>query len=267
MDDPVLREQIAAAEAYENLHVPALFRTWAPRLADLADLGPGRRVLDVACGTGVLAREARSRVGERGRVQGLDPVRGMLEVARRLAPDVDWTEGTAEALPFPDRTFDAVVSQFGMMFFEDRWAAASEMHRVLTPGGRVAVAVWAGLETCEAYADLVGLVERAAGSEAAAALSAPFAFERREDLAAPFESAGFDLVAAETEIGAACFPAIRTMVEADLRGWLPLMGVVLDEVPIRKILSEAEQVLARFVTPEGAVRFDIGAHLVTGTRS
>jgi len=142
------RGQVArsAAEVYDAFFVPALFEEWPPRLARAAGLRPGQRVLDVACGTGVLARHAARVVGAGGEVVGLDLNPGMLEVARRRAPGASWREGTAEALPFADARFDAVLSQFGLMFFADRAGALREMWRVLRPGGALAVAVWARLE-------------------------------------------------------------------------------------------------------------------------
>ena len=120
MTEPTLQAQIDAANAYEALFVPALFGQWAPQLVEAARIRPGQRVLDVACGTGILAREVASRIGPTGRVAGLDPNPGMLAVAKRLAPAVEWREGVAESLPFPDASCDAVVSQFGLMFFTDR---------------------------------------------------------------------------------------------------------------------------------------------------
>jgi ubiquinone/menaquinone biosynthesis C-methylase UbiE len=140
------QEEIAAADAYEGLHVPALFQQWAPRLVEAAGVRSGHRVLDVACGTGVLAREAAATVGGDGFVAGLDASPGMLAVAERLAPEIEWRRGAAESLPYEDRSFDAVVSQFGLMFFRDRSAALREMSRALAPGGRLAVAVWESLE-------------------------------------------------------------------------------------------------------------------------
>jgi ubiquinone/menaquinone biosynthesis C-methylase UbiE len=87
-------------------------------------------VLDVACGTGILASEASARVGPNGYVAGVDPNPGMLAVAARIAPSIEWRKGTAELLPYPDQSFDAVVSQFGLMFFIDRHQALREMLRV-----------------------------------------------------------------------------------------------------------------------------------------
>jgi SAM-dependent methyltransferase len=266
VSDAELPAEIAAATAYEELFVPALFAEWAPRVLDAARVRLGQRVLDVACGTGILAREAASRVGAGGSVTGLDPGAGLLAVAGRLAPAVEWRQGTAESLPFPDRSFDAVVSQFGLMFFRDRPAALREMLRVLAPGGRLAVAVWDSLDHTPAYASEVALLERIAGRPAADALRAPFVLGDRGELRALFESAGVASVAIATHHGTGRFPSVRTMVEADLRGWLPVMGVVLTEEQIGEMLKEAEHALNPFVTAQGAVEFDSPAHIVTATK-
>jgi len=239
----------------------------APRVVEAAQVRPGHRVLDVACGTGILAREAALRAGGEGAVAGLDASRGMLVVAERLAPAIEWREGVAESLSFENESFDAVVSQFGLMFFKDRPAALREMTRVLVAGGRMAVAVWESLENSEAYATEVALLDRIVGSRAADALRAPFVLGDRNELTTLFEDAGLDSVEIATHHGTARFPSIRAMVEADLRGWLPVMGVVLDEEQIQRILEEAEHALNRFVTPQGTVTFDSPAHIVTGRKS
>lgn len=259
-------DDIAAASAYEGLHVPALFAQWAPRLVDAAQVRDGDRVLDVACGTGIVAREAASRVGQQGSVAGLDPNPGMLAVAERLAPGIQWRLGVAEALPYEDDSFEAVVSQFGLMFFPDRSAALREMIRVVTPGGRIAVAVWESLEKSEAYPIEVALLERIAGSQAADALRAPFVLGDRSELVKLFQGAGMESVKATTHRGTARFPSVRTMVEADLRGWLPVMGVVLDEEQIQRVLEEADRALSHYVTAEGTVEFESPAHIVSGTK-
>lgn len=264
MQDANLEDQIAGARAYENLHVPALFKQWCPRVLDAAGVSVGDGVLDVACGTGVLAREAAVRVGAGGSVAGVDPGRGMLAVAKELAPHIEWRAGTAESLPYPDRLFDAVCCQFGFMFFTDRSLALREMIRVLRPGGKLAVAVWDSLENSEAYPVEVELLERLAGVAAANALRAPFVLGNKDALAAMFEDSGVESVAVATHNGTARFPSIRTMVEADLRGWLPVMGVLLKEEQIQEILEEAENALAGYVSDDGQVVFNSPAHIVTG---
>jgi SAM-dependent methyltransferase len=267
MAEPTLQSQIDAANAYEALFVPALFAQWASRVADAARLRPGQRVLDVACGTGVVAREVASRVGSAGYVAGIDASPGMIAVARRLAPAVECREGTAESLPFPDQSFDAVVSQFALMFFGDRRRALQEMLRVLAPGGRLVVAVWDALESMPAFASEVVLLERMAGRQAADALRAPFVLGNRNDLAALFADAGVASADITTERGTAQFPSIRVLVEADLRGWLPLMGVILTEDQIGRILREAEQALGSYATADGRASFHLSAHLVTAKKA
>ncbi len=135
MSDPSFQAQADAAAVYEEFFVPALFQEWAYRVADAVPLRPGDRVLDVACGTGVLARAVAARVSPGGSVAGLDMNPGMLTVAGRVAPAIAWRQGAAESLPYADASFDAVVSQFGLMFFADRQTALREMMRVLAPGG------------------------------------------------------------------------------------------------------------------------------------
>lgn len=262
----VLQDEIEAAAGYEDLLVPALFQQWAEQVMDAAQIRPGHRVLDVGCGTGVLAREAVRRVGPLGVVSGIDPAPGMLAMAERLAPTVEWQQATAELLPFPNESFDAVVSQFGLMFCIDRCQALREMVRVLTPDGYLSVAVWDGLENIPAYATEVELLDRLAGKAAANAVRAPFVLGSRKGLVRLFEDAGVPIVTIATHRGTARFPNIRTMVEADLRGWLPLMGVLLEEAQIEHILSEAETALGRYVTANGTVEFDLSAHIVTGTK-
>lgn len=267
MNDSTLQAQIDAATAYQEFFVPALFQEWAPWVVAAANLQPGQRVLDVACGTGVLARVAAACVGAGGAVCGLDANPGMLAVAARLAPDIDWREGMAEALPYPDQSFDAVVSQFGLMFFGDRLQALREMLRVLVPGGRLAVAVWDSLEHTPAYADEVALLARLAGEEAADALRAPFVLGDMQALKALFVAAGAESPSITSHTGTARFPSIRAMVEADLRGWLPVMGVNLDEQLIAHILAEAEHALGRYVTAAGEVVFASPAHIVRAAKA
>src|SRR5688572_27748780 len=121
---------VEAAEVYESKFVPAVFAEWAPHLVEAAGVAPGQAVLDVACGTGVVARTAADRMGGKGRVVGLDLNDGMLAVAGRLRPDIEWRQGDAAELPFDAGSFDVVLCQSALMFFPDRARALREMARV-----------------------------------------------------------------------------------------------------------------------------------------
>ena len=133
-------------EMYEQHLVGPLFRPWAELLLDKVQLAPGQSVLDIACGTGIVARLSKQRVGGSD-VVGVDISPGMLEVARRIAPDIDWREGSADALPVgQDERFDVVFCHQGLQFFPDRPAAVREMRRVTAPGGRLVVGVWRSME-------------------------------------------------------------------------------------------------------------------------
>ncbi|MFL5494650.1 MAG: methyltransferase domain-containing protein, partial [Gemmatimonadales bacterium] len=202
-----------AASVYQELLVPGLMQEWAPRVADAARIRPGDRVLDVACGTGVLTREAASRAGPTGAVTGLDLSPEMLAVAARLSSGLRWQQGSGQALPFPDQSFDAVVSQFGLMFFPDPVGGLREMMRVLVPGGRLAVAVWGSLADTPAYAAEVALVERLAGKEAGNALRAPFVLGDPKRMAELCAAAGIKGAQVAMRPGRGRFPSIRTMVE------------------------------------------------------
>jgi SAM-dependent methyltransferase len=188
-------------------------------------------------------------------------------VAERLAPEVTWHRGLAEALPFPDDRFDRVVSQFGLMFVSNRMGALREALRVLRPGGGLAFVVFAGLERNPAYADEVALLERTAGRAAADALRAPFVLGDAAELLRLAERAGVAGPEVRPVVGTARFPSVRTLVEADLRGWLPVMGIDLDERRIASILAEAEVALERYVNGAGEAEFAVEALLLSGTRA
>lgn len=132
-----------APELYERYLVPAITAVWAADLVERAAPRSGERVLDVACGTGIVARRAAERVGNHGRVVGLDLNSGMLAVARSLssqdASGIEWREGSALAMPLPDAAFDLVLCQLELQFFPDRPLALREMRRALVPGGRLAL--------------------------------------------------------------------------------------------------------------------------------
>jgi SAM-dependent methyltransferase len=254
----------SAAEIYEEFFVPALFAEWAPRVAAAAGIRAGHKVLDVACGTGVLAREAARRATPGGEVAGLDRNPGMLAVAGRQAPGVAWREGVAEALPYDTGAFDAVVSQFGLMFFDDRKRALEEMWRVLRPGGRLAVAVWDGLETTPGYGAMTELLQRLFGERIAAGLRAPFVLGDRDALRSLFAAAGLPAVQIATEAGTARFPSLESWVHTDVKGWT--LAELIDDDQYQLLLRSAQAELKRFAGPDGKVAFAAPAHVVSVTK-
>jgi ubiquinone/menaquinone biosynthesis C-methylase UbiE len=250
-----------AAEIYEEFFVPALFQQWTPIVADAAGIKAGQRVLDVACGTGALAREAAGRTGGAGLVTGLDRNEGMLAMARRIAPTIEWKAGRAEQLPFPDASFDAVVSQFGLMFFDDRVRALREMRRVLKPGGRLAVAVWDRLENSPGYAAMAGLLERLFGRRIAGELHAPFALGDPESLRALFAEAGLGKAKVATYAGTARFPSIEAWVRTDVKGWT--LADLIDDDQYALLQREAAVALKPYARADGSVMFDAPALIAT----
>jgi ubiquinone/menaquinone biosynthesis C-methylase UbiE len=138
------------AEEYERVLVPGMFVPCTQLLLQRAAPGSAERVLDLACGTGIVARTVAARIGSGGSIVALDPMPGMLAVARSRPPadgaPIEWREGDAAALDFGDNTFDLVLCQQGLQFFPDRPKALAEARRVLKNGGRIALAVWRGRE-------------------------------------------------------------------------------------------------------------------------
>jgi SAM-dependent methyltransferase len=254
------------AQVYEESFVPALFQQWGGIVADIARVAPGERVLDVACGTGVLACAAAERVGSGGAVTGLDPNDDMLAVARRKSARIEWKNGRAEALPFADASFDRVASQFGLMFFEDRAAGLREMMRVLRRGGRVAVAVCDALDHSPGYAVLAELLQRLFGPSVADAFRAPFALGEREQLRLLCEQAGIRDAQLARADGMVRFESIAQLVSTE-RACVWTLGGLLDHGAFDRLLEEADESLRPFVTDDGAVAFAMPALVIVADKA
>ncbi len=253
----------SAAEIYDEFFVPALFAQWGDVIADVARIGPGERVLDVACGTGVAACAAARRVGAAGRVTGLDANAQMLEVARRKSVNVEWVDGRAESLPFAAAHFDAVVSQFGLMFFDDRAAALREMLRVLRPGGRLAVAVWDAVERSPGYSRLEALLRRLFGDAIADAFCVPFALGDTRRLHALCDEAGITGPTIARRTGTVRFGSIDEMISTE-RACVWTLGGLLDDAQFERLLHAARSELQPFVQ-DGRVVFELPALVIAAT--
>ncbi len=249
------------AQVYDNRFVPALFRQWGPVLCRAAAVQPGMRVLDVGCGTGALTLAASEAVGPDGSVVGLDANPEMLAVARAKPTAIDWRDGVAEALPFEEGSFDAVVSQFAFMFFEGRVRALQEMRRVARSGAAIAVAVCGALERSPGYAAFAGLLDRLFGVEVGQAFRAPFVLGDPDTLLALAREAGVAAEVAEHS-GKVSFASIEDLVSTE-RACAWTLGGLLNQAQFARLLAESEQALAPYCDGAGKVVFDMPALLLT----
>jgi ubiquinone/menaquinone biosynthesis C-methylase UbiE len=252
----------AVAEVYEAQFVPAFFAQWAPRLLDAVGVAPGQRVLDVACGTGIVARTAADRVGPSGSVVGVDLSEAMLGVAARIRPDVRWTHGDAAALPLPDGDFDAVVSQMAMVFFPDPVAALREMRRVARPAGTVGVLIPGALARNAPYQLFVDIVARHAGAAARSLVTTYFALGELDRLRALVVEAGLSVVSAAPVVGEGGAGSIDELVTLEIDS-TPL-GERLDSGARERIHADCRAALAPWVVEGGALRFPFESNLVVG---
>src|SRR2546428_5737604 len=225
-----------APEIYEKHLVPALFGPWAHTLLKLASPMPGRRVLDLACGTGTVARHAADLVGPTGRVVGLDISAGMLAVARSIPSPtgrIEWKEADALSIPFPDGSFDIVTCQLGLQFFPDRAKAVREMKRVLVPNGRLAILVWRPIRYSPGFGALEQALEHHAGSKAAEWMRSPFSLGNAQELRNLLQNAGFLNTTIKIGIGTVRFQSVDQFVSLYTKG-TPLSALVGPCVPYRR---------------------------------
>lgn len=252
------------AELYDTYWVPAALDVFARDLA--GRVAPGSRVLDLACGTGLVAGYAAERVGPSGKVVGYDPTPDLLDAARAKrfpgAP-IRWLEGYAESMPFDDDAFDVVLCHQGLQYVSDREATFAEVKRVLRPGGSFHAGVWA----CAADQRAFGFVEDALASHigleqkpvhawsfggtaelARLAEGAGLAVERLETVEAPWR---FESIDRFVDIQIAC--AGRTDENGQLAMGLVDLGDERWLPAIEAFRRESETALARWVGADGLV--------------
>lgn len=185
----------SAPESYEKYQVPSIFEPLARIFLEQIPLQPGQRILDVACGTGIVARQAASIVGAAGHIVGVDLNAGMLEMARKHAPvngtPIEWRQGDAVSLPCPDAAFDAVLCQQGLQYFPDKVGALREMYRVLAPGGLLGISVWRAIEHSPCHLAIAKALNRYVSAKAAQTIRAVFSLGEADALRAVITDAGF----------------------------------------------------------------------------
>jgi ubiquinone/menaquinone biosynthesis C-methylase UbiE len=249
------------AEGYESYMVPTLFGPWARILIQAADPKPSERVLDVGCGTGIVARQVASRLGATGAVTGIDLSANMLAVARAAAAlerlTIEWREANAEQLPFHDGAFDLVLSQFALMFVADKAAALSEMRRVVIGSGRVLISVWHGLDRHPFYQTLHNVIQQRLGMSA---LQGIFALGNADDVRGLALAAGFrrvdikpfsltarfpnpdDFIAGEIEVDTAAIPSMQHL---DSKSRQAIVKAITRDMqsPLKELISDNHVVI------------------------
>ena len=258
----------SAAETYQRCFVPAVAEPVSGPLLEAAALRTGERVLDVACGTGVIARAAAAKVGTSGSVTGVDVAPDMIDVAKGVAaPDgshVEWQVADAAALPVPDAGFDVVLCQMGLMFMEDRLGALAEMRRVLGPGGRIAVSTPGPIQP--AFQVLERGIEEHVDPDLGKFVAGVFSMHDASEVEALLSSAGF------TATGATTVP-----VDLRLPGPAEWLWQYIELTPIGPLVAAADQeaqaALERYVVAawqphvdEGRLRVQQPMVIATGRR-
>ena len=256
--------------AYQRYLVPLVTARWAVVLADRAALRSGERILDVACGTGVVARIAAQRVGPGGHVTALDINPDMLTVGRALPPvvgaPIEWREGSALDLPLPDGAFDAVVCQLGLQFFPDRPTALREMRRVVSPTGRLVASVYGPIEHNPANHALSDALDRRVAPGASLAKRSEHALGDPAELADLVADAGFADVSVATDTITIDYESPAEFVRVQLTA-TPLARLFAGipaaewERILRDVTVDVHAALARY-TDTGGLHFPQVAHHV-----
>ena len=250
--------------AYEHYLVPILFRPLAQRLLEVADVRPDDRLLDVACGTGIVARLAAATGVE---CTGVDVNPEMLATASQLAPQVHWLPCDAADLALPDESYDVAVCQQGLQFMPDPVAALREMRRVLVPSGRIVVGLWRDLVFAPGFAAFVDVLDRHLGNAAGDVLRAPFSLAATRPARDLLTAAGFAAPHVSIHVITARFGSVQQFFTAEIAA-TPLAEMVaeLDEDRLRAMVDDLAEMLRERVDDDGVV-FPVETHVLAAARS
>lgn len=261
----------SVAENYERYLVPVIFYPWAVDLLERIPLSEGDRLLDVGCATGIVTRLAAERLGAGGEAVGIDLLPAMLDAAKTHAPPdarIEWRQASADSLPFEDETFDVVVCQQALQFFPDKGAALREMHRVLAPGGRLAISVWKDLAHIPGYEALADALGRHVGPSPVGFVQMLCALGSSDELRELIESAGFQELRIESVTRDYRVPSVEEFV------WQLTQGTPLganpdvgqsDERTRAAVISDISAKLAPYISEDG-VAFPITANVATARK-
>lgn len=234
-------------ETYEKYIVPVWMAAWAPDLLRAGEVGPGKKVLDAACGTGIVARQAAALVGPGGRVAGLDANEGMLCVAGECArkeccPQIEWYRGDIARMPFSLGEFDTVLCQQGLQFFPDKPGALKEMARILVPGGRLALCVWGPFESSPHVVILSGILGEYLGKDSTEMFMAACSLADNTKLRTLVQGAGFTRVHIRVDVKVARYPSVHEFLPAYLSIFPVASGIAAmpEERRARMFLDMAE---------------------------
>lgn len=257
----------SAPENYQLHFVPTIGLPFATSCLDAAGLRQGERVLDIACGTGVVTRLAAEQVGSDGAVSGLDINPAMLAVARSVpsAVPIEWHEGTAESLPFADGSFDVALSSLGLQFVPDKSAALREMWRVLVPDGRVAIATVGPISPL--FATLEQALARHVTPEAAAFMKAVFSLYEPEELSRLATGAGFRNVEVQSSPVTLNFPGAAEFLWQYVHS-TPLAAAVAHIDDARRAALQDDFVAGSrsFVNDDGTIGDDVSVVVTTARK-
>lgn len=238
-------------EVYEQVFVPAVMQTWANQLVDLAKVSPDTRILDVACGSGVVTHLFAGHIGKAGQIVGYDINPDMIAIAQAKQPGaaIEWRLGNALELPFQDGSFDIVTCQHGLMFFEDRVKGLQEMYRVLAPGGKLLVLAWGPIEDNSGFLIAAEGFGRHAGIEAGNSIRGMFVLGDIRQMRSLAEAAGFRDAVVKTVAAQAHFPSVEDFVH----GFGALIQPPIDEATQFALLAEITTALQPCMTHDGLV--------------
>jgi ubiquinone/menaquinone biosynthesis C-methylase UbiE len=266
---PESKLDTSAAEAYEAVLVPPVFRPWADLMVREAGVSEGARALDVACGTGIVARCAARLCGARGQSTGIDIEPAMIEVARAISiregQHVEYHCAPATDLPFEPAAFDAAFCLQGLQYFADKAQALAELHRVMRPSGTLVLATWTGMEENAGHWAMIGALERR--NIDAKDMRKPFALSDPASLRTLAADAGFKSVAVQTVRRTAGFPSAKVFVESTAKG-APSSRLALAKVPAPEWPDFLADVEAR-LSPRGPgvpIEFVMASNLLSARR-